>query len=73
MLDWRRANRPELTQVVEHAAKEAWEEVALADDALKVLADEWLLVGDHYHTAGGERIDGLKYIAAGRPKSFKIC
>lgn len=72
LLDWCLANRPDLTRVIEHPAKEAWEEVVLADDALKVLSGEALLVGEDFYTESGEQIEGLKYVAAGRPKSFSV-
>ncbi|QIG57725.1 Ku-like dsDNA break binding protein [Arthrobacter phage Shoya] len=72
LLDWCRANRPELTKVIEHPAKEAWEEVVLADDALKVLSDELALAGEDFYTTDGEQVPGLKYVAAGRPKSFSV-
>lgn len=72
LLDWCRDNRPELTQVIEHPAREAWEETALTDDALKVLAESSVLVGEEYFTADGQPIEGLKYVAAGRPKSFSV-
>lgn len=72
LLDWCLANRPDLTRVIEHPAKEAWEEVVLADDALKVLSDELALAGEDFYTPDGEQVPGLKYLAAGRPKSFTV-
>lgn len=72
LLDWVLANRPELTKVIEHPATEAWEEVVLADDALKVLGAESMLAGEDYYAPSGEQIPGLKYVAAGRPKSFTV-
>lgn len=72
LLDWCIANRPELTQVVEHPAKEAWEEVVLADEALKLLEAELALAGEDFWTPDGEQVPGLKYVPAGRPKSFTV-
>lgn len=72
LLDWVLANRPELTKDVEHPAREAWTETVLADDALKVLAEDAALLGEDYWTPDGEQIPGLKYVAAGRPKSFTV-
>lgn len=72
LLDWCLANRPELTQEIEHPAKDAWTETVLADDALKVLSAETLLAGEEYFTPQGEKVEGLRYVAAERPKSFSV-
>jgi len=70
--DWCLENRPDLTRIVQHPAKEAWEESVLADDALKVLSEDLDLIGDKYYTADGEEVPGLTYVPAGRPKSFSV-
>jgi hypothetical protein len=72
LLEWCEWHRPDLVEVVEHPAVEAWTERKLRADVEKIIPKEYKLAGGTYVTDAMEPVDGVEYVPAAEPTSFTV-
>lgn len=73
LLEWARQNRPDLVEVIEHPATEAWTETRVkAPELTRLVQDSEDTGSGDLTTQDGEIIPGLRYVAHPTPTSFGV-